>query len=109
MGEKLRTGDMVLCGEVSRQVLELIVTKPQYQPSTVLPDDAAVGDDRVLSLLEPPHVDHITLSPVTVLANMRLPRVYILFHVLRVDKIYVTQRNLLIGQISENRLIQAKL
>jgi len=98
--------EMVLVGEVSRQVLEQIVKSPKYQPTSVLPDDAAVGDDQMLSLLETPHVDHVHLSPLQVMASTPLPRIYILFHVLRVDKIYVTQRNLLIGEIEERELIK---
>jgi len=99
---------MILVGEASRQVLERAVRRPKLAPTSVLLDDARVGQDQHLNLLKPPHVDLLNLSPIQVMANMRLTKVYILFHVLRVDKIYVTSRNILIGVITEAALIRKR-
>jgi len=49
---------------------------------------------------------HMNISPVTVIPTMPISQIYILFHVLHCDKIYVAKRNELVGVIDEQILLE---
>ena len=48
----------------------------------------------------------MNMSPVTVIPTMPISQIYILFHVLHPDKIYVAKRNQLVGVIDEQILLE---
>merc|ERR1712228_246636 len=51
-------------------------------------------------------MQHMNISPVTVIPTMPIPQIYTLFHVLRPDKMYVAKRNELVGVIDEQILLE---
>ena len=51
-------------------------------------------------------IQHMNISPVTVIPTMPISQIYILFHVLHPDKIYVAKRNELVGVIDEQILLE---
>merc|ERR1712154_80342 len=51
-------------------------------------------------------IQHMNISPVTVIPTMPISQIYVLFHVLHPDKIYVAKRNELVGVIDEQILLE---
>eukprot|EP01083_Nonionella_stella_P086186 239262_1 len=51
-------------------------------------------------------MQHMNVSPCTVIPTVPITQIYILFHVLHPDKIYVTKRNELVGVIDEQILLE---
>merc|ERR1740123_1891468 len=51
-------------------------------------------------------MQHLNISPVTVIPTMPISQIYTLFHVLRPDKIYVAKMNKVVGVIDEQMLLE---
>eukprot|EP01084_Bolivina_argentea_P094565 169995_1 len=51
-------------------------------------------------------IQHMNISPVTVIPTMPISQIYVLFHVLHPDKIYVAKRNELVGVVDEHILLE---
>jgi len=106
--------DMVLVGEVARDTLvdfmssfnELELNAPASNPPQINKPENAEQEKSIMSTR---FMNQLNLSPIQVVAEMSLIKVYTLFHVLKPENIYVTKYARLIGVIHENDLLTREL
>jgi len=109
--------DMVLVGEVRRETLhdylrnredgyslDSFATNPD-----LFDDESDGGVIKKKSLLSSRFMKSVNLSPITIVAEMSLTKIYALFHVLRPQNIYVTKFGRLIGVVYEQDLLDIEL
>ena len=62
--------------------------------------------DIKLTLMTSGFIERINLSPIQVISEMPLTKIYTLFHILKPQNVYVTKYSRLIGVINEVQLLQ---
>jgi len=112
------THDMVLVGEVTRETLrdylwsrdcEFAMDALIANPQLLFDDETDPGVLHHKSLFNNRFMRKVNLSPIQVVCEMSLTKIYALFHVLRPHNIYVTRYGRLIGVIYERDLLAREL
>ena len=68
--------------------------------------DRKRSDENIkMTLMSPGFIERINLSPIQVISEMPLTKIYTLFHVLKPQNVYVTKYSRLIGVINEVHLL----
>merc|ERR1712129_422259 len=67
-------------------------------------DEDDDGDVKV-TLMSHGFIERINLSPIQVISEMPLTKIYIMFHILKPQNVYVTKYSRLIGVINEMHLL----
>jgi len=112
------THDMVLVGEVKRETLrdylwsrddEFAMDALIANPQLLFDEERESGVLHHKSLFNNRFMKKVNLSPIQVVCEMSLTKIYALFHVLRPHNIYVTKYGRLIGVIYERDLLAREL
>ena len=109
---------MVLVGEVRRETLrdylwsrddEFSMDALIANPNLVLDEETDPGVFHHKSLFNNRFMKKVNLSPIQIVCEMSLTKIYALFHVLRPHNIYVTKYGRLIGVVYERDLLDREL
>ena len=72
-------------------------------------DDETPGGDVRWTLMSSGFIERLNLSPLQVISEMPLTKIYTLFHILKPQNIYVTKYSRLIGVINELHLLHREI
>merc|ERR1712130_821608 len=69
------------------------------------PKSSSASPHARITLMSSGFIERINLSPIQVISEMPLTKIYIMFHILKPQNVYVTKYSRLIGVINEVHLL----
>ena len=93
----------------TKESIELVVEKDDDDDNDIdgKDDDKNDNIDKIkVTLMSSGFIERINLSPIQVISEMPLTKIYTLFHILKPQNVYVTKYSRLIGVINEVQLLQ---